>query len=104
MADLSQFEWKSKLENDTNAVVLDVRTASEIAEGMIPDAEHLDIYSGQDFINGLEKLDKNRTYYVYCKSGGRSAQACSIMLQLGFKQAFNLVGGITAWNGEIIVN
>ena len=87
--------------SDTNGVVLDVRTKEEVEEGVIPNAIHIDIYKGQEFIDNVEKLDKSKNYYVYCKAGGRSAQACAIMYQLGFDNAYNLMGGITQWEGEI---
>jgi rhodanese-related sulfurtransferase len=80
---------------------LDVRTQSEVSEGSIPNALNIDIYQGQDFIFDLEELDKNKNYYVYCRSGSRSAQACAIMNQIGFENAFNLMGGILEWKGEI---
>jgi len=102
MADLTVTEWKSKLQQDNNAVVLDVRTPAECDEGIIPNAQLLDIYSGQNFIDGIEALDKTKNYYVYCRSGARSAQACSIMKQLGIDKAYNLKGGILAWDGEIV--
>ncbi len=104
MADLSQIEWQNKLNSDENALVLDVRTSEECEAGIIPEAIQLDLYQGQEFLNGLDTLDKNKHYYVYCKSGGRSAQACSIMKQLGFKKAYNLLGGITEWQGELVKN
>ena len=99
--DLTQNEWVSELKNDINAVILDVRTQSEIEEGIIPNAIHIDIYQGQGFIDQLNELDKTKNYYVYCRSGSRSRQACSIMNRLGFKNAYNLVGGILDWQGEI---
>ena len=101
MTDLTQNEWISKLDADTNAVVLDVRTPEEVSEGIIPNAIHIDIYRGQGFIDEIEQLDKSKTYYVYCKAGGRSAQACSIMDQLGFNQTYNLLGGFSQWTGEV---
>ncbi|MEM5565514.1 rhodanese-like domain-containing protein [Psychroserpens sp. AS72] len=101
MADLTQQEWTTKLAADENAVILDVRTAEEVAQGIIPNAITIDIYKGQGFIYELEELDKSKTYYVYCRSGGRSAQACSIMNQLGFKNAYNLIGGFMEWKGEV---
>lgn len=104
MADLSQDSWREQLSNDKNAVVLDVRTTEELEDGFIPKAIHLDIYQGQDFMDKINKLDKNKSYYVYCKSGGRSGQACAIMSQLGFKNAYNLVGGIMQWTGEVVNN
>ena len=99
--DLIQEEWKGKIEQDDNAVILDVRTDDEWFDGKIPGAVHLDIYKPQEFMDGLEKLDKSKSYYVYCKAGGRSYQACSIMGQLGFPHTYNLVGGITQWEGAI---
>ena len=97
---LSQQEWTSKLNTDTNAMILDVRTEDEWAEGIIPGAILNDIYKGQGFIYRLEDLDKTKNYYVYCKAGGRSAQACSIMNQMGFEHTFNLEGGFMNWEGE----
>lgn len=104
MADLTQMEWQERLQEDTDAVVLDVRTYSEIQQGFIPKALNIDIYSGQDFIDQVMKLDKTRSYYVYCKSGGRSGQACAFMNQAGFEKAYNLVGGFMQWQGEISYN
>lgn len=101
MADLSQNDWTKQLEEDNNAVVLDVRTQEEVDEGIIPDAIHIDIYEGQGFIDDLEKLDKTKNYYVYCRSGNRSGQACAIMNQLGFENAYNLVGGFMEWQGDV---
>lgn len=101
MADLSQKDWTKQLEQDNNSVVLDVRTQVEVDEGIIPNALHIDIYNGQGFIDELEKLDKTKTYYVYCKSGGRSGQACAVMNQLGFVNAYNLLGGFMEWQGEV---
>ena len=101
MADLSQEEWTSQLENDDNAFILDVRTEDEVEEGYIPNATNIDIYKGQGFIDELEKLDKTKNYYVYCRSGNRSGQACAIMSSLGFKNAYNLEGGFMNWEGEV---
>lgn len=101
MADLTQDQWKEQLANDNNAFILDVRTEEEVAEGIIPKAKHINIYKGQGFIYEVEELDKSKNYYVYCRSGGRSAQACAVMNQLGFENTFNLVGGFIEWRGEV---
>lgn len=99
---LTQEVWVEQLAKDHNTVILDVRTEDECTEGMIPEAINIDIYKGQGFIYSLEELDKSKNYYVYCRSGARSAQACSIMNQLGFENAYNLLGGMMEWNGEVI--
>jgi len=102
--DLTQDERVSELKNDNNAVIIDVRTLREVEEGIIPNAIHIDIYQGQGFIDRLNELDKTKNYYVYCRSGSRSRQACNVMYQLGFENAFNLMGGILQWDGEISSN
>ncbi|NND79295.1 MAG: rhodanese-like domain-containing protein [Maribacter sp.] len=102
MADLSQGVWAEQLNADDNSFILDVRTPLEVSEGYIPMASNLDIYLGQQFLAELEKLDKSKSYYVYCRSGNRSRQACAIMNSVGFKNAYNLEGGMMAWQGEVI--
>lgn len=101
MADLSQEQWKKQLEADDNAFILDVRTEEEVADGYIPNAKNLNIFKGQGFIYELEALDKNKNYYVYCKAGGRSGQACAIMNEMGFENAYNLMGGFEEWSGDV---
>ncbi len=98
MTDLTIPQWKEKIAQDEQAVILDVRTDEEVEDGMIEGATQIDIYQGQDFIDAIDKLDPSKNYYVYCRSGGRSAQACAIMEQKGFKTTYNLIGGYTAWD------
>ena len=99
---LPQEVWVEQLKNDENAIILDVRTADECIEGIISGALNIDICKGQGFIYLIEELDKSKNYYIYCKSGGRSGQACSIMNQLGFENTYNLLGGMLEWNGEVV--
>lgn len=98
---MTQENWSAALNEDKDAVILDVRTEDEWEEGIIPGAKMINIYEGQGFIYKIDELDKTKNYYVYCKSGGRSGQACNIMNQLGFENAFNLVGGFSQWNGDV---
>jgi len=101
MADLSQEEWVAQLEKDENSFILDVRTEEEIEEGRIPNSANIDFYLGQGFLDALEELDKSKNYYVYCRSGNRSGQACAIMNSVGIENAYNLEGGFMNWEGEI---
>ena len=102
MADLQQKDWTKLLIEDNNSVVLDVRTLDEVEElGIIPEALHIDIFKGQGFIDEIQNLDTSKNYFVYCKAGGRSAQACAIMNQLGFEKTYNLLGGFTEWEGKV---
>ena len=98
---LSQEAWWTKAQEDENAVILDVRTQDECNDGIIPKAITIDVYKGQAFIYKIEELDKSKNYYVYCKAGGRSAQACNIMNQLGFETTYNLLGGMMEWHGPV---
>ncbi|TRX37007.1 rhodanese-like domain-containing protein [Flavobacterium sp. ZT3R18] len=99
---LSQDEWVSQFEADENAVILDVRTEDECDQGIIEGSINIDIHKGQEFIDAIEALDKSKNYYVYCRSGVRSAKACEIMNELGIAHAYNLLGGIIEWNGDIV--
>lgn len=94
--DLNVQEFKEKIENDSEGIVLDVRTPAEIAEINIPNHTAIDFMAG-GFQEKVEELDKTKTYYIYCRSGGRSAKACELMSQKGFPKLYNLLGGITAW-------
>jgi len=100
MADLSQEEWQNKYSNDSNSILLDVRTQDEVDEGFIPNSKHIDIFLGQGFIDEVKKLDASKNFYVYCRSGGRSAQACAILNSLGVENTYNLIGGFSEWKGE----
>ena len=98
---LTQEDWLTRLNEDSNGVVLDVRTEDEWNDGIIPNAVMIDIYKGQEFLDEVEALDKSKNYYVYCKAGGRSQQACQLMEQMGFETTYNLMGGFTHYKGEV---
>lgn len=99
---LTQQDWVSQLEADENAVILDVRTEDEYNDGIISNAINIDIHQGPVFVSEIDALDKSKNYYVYCRSGARSAKACEIMNELGIENTYNLTGGILAWNGDIV--
>jgi phage shock protein E len=79
-----------------NPVILDVRTPEEYAEGHIHNAVNINLNS-PDFKDEINKLDKNRTYLVYCRSGARSNTARKIMEESGFKYVINMTGGMNEW-------
>ena len=85
--------------DNSNFVILDVRTPEEFLGEHIENAVNLDYYS-DTFRNDLDKLDKNKTYLIYCRSGGRSENAFNIMKELDFKEAYNMLGGINKWKSE----
>lgn len=89
-------EFKGELEK-TNGILIDVRTAGEFASGTVSGAKNIDVMS-PNFKSAINKLDKNREYFLFCRSGNRSAQACDLMSKEGFK-VHNLKGGIDEWPG-----
>ena len=86
------------LDNQTSPdfVILDVRTPTEYASGHIDGAINIDYFSAT-FTDDVNTLDKRKTYLVYCASGGRSRNAANIMKASGFREAYNMLGGFTAW-------
>lgn len=87
--------FKKEFQASKGAVLLDVRTSMEVRSGALPGAVHIDIMS-PSFAAKVAALDRSKTYFIYCRSGNRSAQACQIMHRQGF-DVRNLMGGIGAW-------
>lgn len=80
----------------SNVQLLDVRTDEEYNERHLNGAKHINVNDKQ-FEQELNKLDKNKPLYIYCLSGGRSSTAANIAAKQGFKEIYNLEGGINAW-------
>jgi rhodanese-related sulfurtransferase len=93
---LAPAEFKAAFESADNAVIIDVRTPSEIAAGKIKGAIELDFFA-PDFGQKVLALDKDKSYFIYCRSGNRSGQACMFLQMQGFANPVNLRGGMLAW-------
>ncbi len=97
-SDITPEQAAKLLENNTSKyTILDVRTPEEISEGKITNATELD-FKSETFEADLQKLDKNKSYLVYCRSGGRSGKTTKLMQQNGFKSAYNIDGGFEKFN------
>ena len=94
--DLSPTEFSKQLKETENLTILDVRTPGEFGEGHIQNALNID-WNGSSFDAQVSKLDKNKTVFVYCLSGGRSGSAASQLRSNGFKNVLELDGGMMAW-------
>jgi len=79
-----------------NAVLVDVRTNDEYNSGYIENSLNID-YLSNDFSENVEKLDKNIPIVLYCRSGKRSTLSANKLSKLGFKEIYNLQGGILEW-------
>ena len=95
---LSANEFAEKIKTTNLAVIIDVRTPDEFSKGHLQNSQNIDI-SGNDFDKQIEMLDKAKPVFVYCLSGGRSSSAASEMRAKGFKEVYELDGGIMKWRG-----
>lgn len=94
--DINVADFAAGLDSTDNALLLDVRTDAEFASGHLTGATQIDFYRS-DFEEALSALDKNQPVFVYCRSGNRSGKAAKQMKAMGFKEVYNLEGGIGAW-------
>lgn len=90
-------QFKTAFENDKNGVLIDLRTTDEIInKGFIKGSIQLD-FLARDAEKQIDKLDKHKTYYVYCAGGGRSSDCALYMEKNGFKKVINLEKGFSNW-------
>lgn len=91
-----------KIMNSPDSVIMDVRTAMEVNAGYIPATRIFIDINNEPFEERIQKLDRTKTYLIYCRSGARSAKACRIMEANGFTgKLYNLAHGIMGWDGEV---
>ena len=97
MINLDCKDWIKNISSYKKSIILDVRTVEEYEEISIPNAILANILEPNEFMNVVEKLEKKSKIFVYCRSGIRSQKACAVLDQLGFKETYNLNGGILEW-------
>ncbi len=90
------FELIQKNKGNSNFVIIDVRTPEEFRDGHIEGAVNVDFRS-ENFGREIDRFDKNKTYFVYCRTGNRSHDALNLMGPLGFHSIVRLEGDITGW-------
>lgn len=93
---LSAVEFSNKIKQLPKAPIIDVRTPEEFVKGHLINAKNINI-NGSDFKTQIAKLDKAKPVFVYCLSGARSMSAYNYMTNEGFKEVYNLSGGIMKW-------
>ena len=89
--------YSEKLEKTKNPQLIDVRTPQEFASEKINDAKNIN-WNGTDFVAQVEKLDKSKPVFVYCKVGGRSAQACDWLENHRIPNVLNYSDGMLGWD------
>ncbi len=101
LVNLNSEDFSNHIKNDAQSIIIDVRTKVEYEQGHIPNAKLIDIYL-PTFTYEILELDKNKSYYLYCRSGSRSYHAGLFMIENGFTNVFNLKNGVLDWN-EVLV-
>ena len=89
----------SALAAEPDAYLVDCRTPSEQAAGMLPGAVSMD-FRAPGFRDAAERMDPSRPIYVYCAAGGRSARAAQVFDSLGFSKVVDLAGGYRGLKGD----
>ena len=89
---------------DTDYILVDVRTLEEYESGHIQDAKHFDFYS-ESFQKEILSLDKSSSIILYCRTQNRSTKTANYLKENGYKEVTVIAGGITSWvkNGNDLV-
>ncbi|HLW14099.1 MAG TPA: rhodanese-like domain-containing protein [Flavobacteriaceae bacterium] len=95
--DITLDQWQEQLKADADAIIIDVRKEDEVAEGYIKNAINIDVENPPKFMEETQKLDPSKAYYVYCRTGDRSMQACMVLESLGFENVYKLDVGYEGW-------
>ena len=91
-------ENAKELIDEEKVIILDVRTPEEYNSGHIPGSELIPL----QVLEGMsEELEKDKNYLLVCRSGNRSQQAAEILAAKGFKNVYNMTGGMNEWTYEI---
>ena len=89
-------EMQEKIQAEPQITIVDVRTPGEYEKGHVENALNID-WNGDDFAGEISKLDATKPVIVYCQSGNRSAKAAEKMIELGFKNLYEMQGGMMKW-------
>jgi len=88
-----------KHKGDSNFIILDIRTPGEYQSGHLKDSIMIDFYSNS-FKDEIGRLDRSKSYLVYCRSGNRSARSMNLFKEFQFQKIYHLSSGINSWNAE----
>jgi len=88
----------TQLINHSDALIVDVRQDNEFQKGHIINSKHIPLAFLNERLSDLNTY-KNKPVIAVCRSGHRSAQACSSLKKAGFESVYNLGGGVLAWEG-----
>lgn len=93
---LSPDDFESKLKQANDIQLVDARTPPEVAKGQLTGALNYD-YKADEINKAIDELDKTKPVFIYCGSGIRSRKSADIMIKAGFKEIYDMEGGMKAW-------
>ncbi len=93
---LNATDYKTQVVNN-DVQLVDVRTAAEFSQGALDNALNIDFFQKENFRSKMEKLDKEKPVYLYCRSGARSNKAATLLDKMGFTKIYDLKGGFLGW-------
>jgi rhodanese-related sulfurtransferase len=92
-------DYKDAIKNN-DVQLIDVRTEREYNSGHIKSAINVDVFNRKAFVKYFKKLDQNKPVYLYCRSGNRSQTAAKLLVELSFKEIYDLKGGFNNWKNN----
>ncbi|QYZ67890.1 MAG: sulfurtransferase [Gammaproteobacteria bacterium (ex Lamellibrachia satsuma)] len=92
--EIDSSDLQARISEGDDFYLLDIRSAGEVAQGMLPDSDHMPMHV---IPLRMEELPKDKDVILYCHSGARSYHACAYLIQQGFENVINLRGGILGW-------
>lgn len=96
---LSAVEFSQKIDELGTPQLIDVRTAEEFEGGHLKSAVNFD-WNSDGFMKQIASLDKTKPVLVYCLSGGRSSSAAATMRKNGFREVYEMDGGMMQWRAQ----
>ncbi len=98
-SELNCVNFETKINNDSNYILVDVRTPKEFKNGHMKNAINVS-YFGLTFTDSIKKLNREKSIYMYCQTQHRSPLASKKMKKLGFKTIIDLKGGFMKWENK----
>jgi thioredoxin 1 len=93
---LAPADFAEKIKQTPESPIIDVRTPEEYTESHIANSKNIN-WNGIDFEAQINLLDKSKPVFVYCQGGGRSSEAATKLRTIGFKDVYELKGGLSNW-------
>lgn len=98
---ISPIEAKTLMEKESDLNIIDLRTEEEfLYEGKLEGAILLDIKKPRLFKREVKKLDRSKKYLVYCATGKLSKECCEFLIEEGFEDIYEIIGGLKSWQQD----